>query len=209
VGLEEAATMSEVALHAPVVTEARAADSWTDAALVRACLNGNEEAWSALIDRYKRLIYSIPIKYGLSTDQANDIFQDACVDLLAALPRLREPQALPKWLMQVAAHKCARVKARDRQYAHGDPETETGDVADTQPTSDQILCEVEREQSLRTACAALPVRCRSLVHMLFFESPTRPYKEIARELGIATGSVGFIRARCLQRLRTELKKHGF
>ena len=30
------------------------------------CLEGDKEAWSTLLDRYKRLIYSIPVKYGLS-----------------------------------------------------------------------------------------------------------------------------------------------
>jgi RNA polymerase sigma factor (sigma-70 family) len=201
--------MSDVAVGAPVLVEPRPADSWTDAALVRECLNGNEEAWAALLDRYKRLIYSIPIKYGFSQDQANDIFQDTCLDLLAALPRLREPQALPKWLMQVASHKCMRVKTDRHQVHGGNPERDAIEVADARRTSDEILLEVEREQALRDACAALPGRCRSLVHMLFFETPARPYKEIARELGIASGSIGFIRGRCLQRLRTALLKHGF
>ena len=78
--------------------------AWTDASLVRECVNGSEEAWSALLEKYKRLIYSIPVKYGLAPDAASDVFQEVCVELLAELPRLREPRALPKWLMQVTAH---------------------------------------------------------------------------------------------------------
>ena len=38
--------------------------TWSDARLVRACLDGNELAWSALIAKYKNLIYSIPLKAG-------------------------------------------------------------------------------------------------------------------------------------------------
>jgi DNA-directed RNA polymerase specialized sigma24 family protein len=45
--------------------------------------------------------------------------------------------------------------------------------------------------------------------MLFFESPARPYQEIAGHLGLAAGSIGFIRGRCLTRLRRELEKKGF
>ena len=33
--------------------------------------------------------------------------------------------------------------------------------------------------------------------MLFFETPARPYQEVARRLGLAAGSIGFIRGRCL------------
>ncbi len=184
----------------------------SDASLVRDCLNGDEEAWVALLERYKRLIYSIPVKYGFSADEASDIFQDTCVELLAALPRLRDPQALPKWLMQVTAHKCAQRRKhdrRDRSFHGGDERDTLDEIADDARRSDEILVEVEREQALRDACSELPSRCRSLVHMLFFETPARPYKEIAAKLQIACGSIGFIRSRCLQRLRTQLHKHGF
>jgi DNA-directed RNA polymerase specialized sigma24 family protein len=45
--------------------------------------------------------------------------------------------------------------------------------------------------------------------MLFFDEPARPYQEIAAELGIAVGSIGFIRQRCLERLRKRLLETGF
>src|SRR5262249_54512728 len=101
------AEMSPTSVAPAVSAVSRATDS-LDARLVGQCLEGDENAWAALLDRYKRLIYSIPIKYGLSVDDATDIFQDVCVELLAELPRLRESRALPKWLAQVTAHKCAR-----------------------------------------------------------------------------------------------------
>jgi hypothetical protein len=45
--------------------------------------------------------------------------------------------------------------------------------------------------------------------MLFFEQPPLPYAEVARRLGLATGSIGFIRGRCLERLRKLLMESGF
>src|SRR5215467_14919778 len=84
----------------------------TDEELVAMCLDDREEAWSALIDRYKSLIYSVPVKYGLSKDDAADIFQAVCLDLLCELPRLREPKALPGWLARIAYHKCFHWKQR-------------------------------------------------------------------------------------------------
>ena len=76
-----------------------------DEQLIKQCLKGNQAAWSALIDKYKNLVYSIPIKMGMYQD-AGDIFQAVCVDLLTELPKLREHRALPKWLMQTCYHKC-------------------------------------------------------------------------------------------------------
>lgn len=179
----------------------------TDAQLVRECLTGNEQAWCALIDKYKRLIYSIPVKWSLSRDDANDIFQAVCVDLYAELSRLREPRALPKWLIQTTVHKCARLKQRHNRFV----ESEITD--DLMPHSsigaDRIVEEVEREQILRDALGRVPARCGQMIRMLFFESPARPYEEIASELGLATGSIGFIRGRCLSKLRKHLESLGF
>src|SRR5258708_8549437 len=90
--------------------------SWSDERLVAACRKGDQQAWSALIDKYKNLIFSIPIKLGLYDDAA-DIFQAVCLDLLTDLPRLREPRALPKWLMQTCYHKCLQSRRRTEKHA--------------------------------------------------------------------------------------------
>ena len=42
--------------------------------------------------------------------------------------------------------------------------------------------------------------------MLFYEQPARPYADIARSLGLAEGSIGFIRGRCLGKLRKLLEE---
>jgi RNA polymerase sigma factor (sigma-70 family) len=183
---------------------------WSDGRLVRACLEGDEAAWAALLEKYRRLIYSIPVKYGLSRDEATDVFQEVCLELLSELPRLRNPRALPKWLMQVTSHKCLRLKRRHERAGRIDiSDDRLTQVADSEPASDQLLLEVEREQALRDAVAALPPRCRDLIRMLFLEASPRPYLEIAGVLKLASGSIGFIRGRCLQRLRTLLQKNGF
>jgi RNA polymerase sigma factor (sigma-70 family) len=182
--------------------------AWSDTRLVRECIAGSEEAWSALIDKYKRLIYSIPFKYGLSPDQSADIFQAVCLELLSELAKLRDPKALPKWIMQVTAHKCLRQKRHGQRMETGHDAEEAFDSV-VPPVAESMLREVQEEHSLRDAIAGMPPRCRQLVEMLFFEEPSRPYKEIAESLGIATGSIGFIRQRCLDRLRKRLSETGF
>lgn len=179
-----------------------------DVRLLRECLAGNEEAWSALIDKYKGLIYSIPIKYGFSSDDANDIFQSVCVEMLSELPKLRKPKALPKWLIQVASHKCFHRRREDNRMVR--PEEEGEETArDAASQMEGIMREAEEEHILRDSLSGLPPRCRRLMEMLFFEEPALPYRDVAARLGIATGSIGFIRQRCLERLRKQLMAAGF
>jgi RNA polymerase sigma factor (sigma-70 family) len=191
-----------------VVTAAREV-AWSDERLVRECRKGNQIAWSALIEKYKNLIFSIPIKFGLPREDAADIFQAVCVDLLSSLPKLREPRALAKWLMQTSFHKCLRSK-KDRLNLVDDLEVldDERNVSVNEVPED-MLYQVQREQSVREALAALPPRCGRMVSMLFFDDPPRPYQEVAKELGIASGSIGFIRGRCLKKMRQLLEEKGF
>ena len=182
--------------------------AWPDARLVSECLRGHEEAWAALLDKYKNLIFSIPIKQGLAREDAAEVFQRVCLLLLAELPRLREPKALPMWLIRVTSRECTRWRRQEHHGAH-EVDAEAVVLRDEQPLAEELLSQVTEEQALRNAVRALPVRCRQLIEMLFFETPARPYQEVARHLGLAPGSIGFIRGRCLTRLRRELEKTGF
>ena len=184
----------------------------SDEQLIGRCLKGDQEAWSALIDKYKNLIYSIPIKLGMYQD-AGDIFQSVCVDLLSELPRLREHRALPKWLMQTCYHKCLRYQRATDRLVELAPEGTDSNAASPASSADDLpehlLMQLEQEQILRDAISELPEKCERMVRLLFFENPPRPYENIAEELGMATGSIGAIRGRCLAYLRKHLEKKGF
>jgi RNA polymerase sigma factor (sigma-70 family) len=94
-----------------------------------------------------------------------------------------------------------RVVSRD-----GDtdlPEPETPAIADS------LVQQSQEEQMLREAMTALTPQCRRLVELLFFETPSRPYTEVAAELGLAVGSIGFTRQKCIERLRRQLEELGF
>jgi RNA polymerase sigma factor (sigma-70 family) len=202
--------MVKASLTAPRKTEPieELRSAWPDTRLVRECLRGSEEAWRALIFKYKNLIFSIPVKYGFSADDSTDIFQAVCLDLLSELPKLRKVKALPKWIMQITAHKCFHRKQQQRRTEGSDPDDNRLEQS-TPPRAEEILQQTEDEQSLRQAMSELSPRCRQLVNMLFYDEPARPYQEIAETLGIAVGSIGFIRQRCLERLRKSLLEAGF
>jgi RNA polymerase sigma factor (sigma-70 family) len=184
--------------------------TWSDEALVQACLAGREDAWFALIDKYRNLIFSVPLRYGLSEDHANEIFQQVCLAMLSNLSQLREPRALAAWLIRTAAHESFNWRRQAEKHAGvalDDAEAVLpSGVADL---PDHAIRELQREQLLREAILALPPRCRELIQMLFFERPAVRYADVAKRLGLAKGSIGFTRTRCLQRLRRHLEKNGF
>ncbi len=177
----------------------------TDEELVQACLAGDGAAWSELIEKYQRLIYSIPVRYRLPPDEAADVFQGVWVDLYRGLASLRQAGGLRSWLVTATMRRCLlHKKRRERQTAQ--PLESAPQIADPAPDPLALSEEAERAQAIREAVNALPERCRELVRMLFFEQPQMPYAEVARRLGLAEGSIGFIRGRCLDKLRKALQK---
>ena len=175
----------------------------TDAELIEACRQGHQDSWSELIRRYKQLIYSVIRTYDVPPQDGLDIFQAVCLDLFTGLAQLRETKAISKWIITITSHHCMRWKNQYRRdpVSQGDPKVEVGSQVDT--------CRLEQEQIVRRALDQLSQRCRVMIHILFFRHPPLPYMELAHKMGLAVGSIGFIRSRCLKRLRTELELLGF
>lgn len=181
----------------------------SDKDLVEACLGGDQHAWAQLIDRYKNLIYSFPRRYGAGPSDAADVFQLVCTDLFTALPRLRNGQSVCAWIMAASAHESYRWKRRQTKRAQREGEylENTPQRAD-EATPALAMEQAERGRIVREAIATLPPRCQEMVRLLFFEDPPVPYQSVAQRLGLATGSIGLTRSRCLKRLERALLQVG-
>src|SRR5438874_170812 len=112
-----------------------------DRSLIRACLAGDRQAWETLIRRYERLLYSIPLRCGLSEDDAADVFQTVCVRLLENLEKLRDEGHLTGWLITTAKHEAWRVrrqKNRQGSFNVGDPESAPDALLESLATDDPL-----------------------------------------------------------------------
>ena len=178
-----------------------------DEILVRECLLGSEDAWSELVEKYKNLIFSIPIKQGFSSDEAAEIFQAVSFTVLQELAHLREPRALAAWLITLTSRKCTRWRREKNMTVSLAIEGEN--FAEAASLPEKVIHEVEQEQMLRTAIAELSPECNRLIDLLFFTTPPVSYEGAARALGFAKGSIGATRMRCLEKLRLSLEKKGF
>jgi len=182
-----------------------------DVTLVERCLAGDSAAWEALIARYQRLIYSIPLRAGFSPVDAADIFQSVCVKLLQKLPTLRNRTKVSSWLMTTTTRECWRLAEKRRRetqpsiYGEEYDRDILNNLESSAPLAEQQRISFERQQAVRDAVAALNERCRLLITLLFYSKDELSYAEIARRAGIPLNSLGPNRARCLQRLRRALE----
>lgn len=183
--------------------------SLPDSELIEACLNGNSHAWEALISRYQRLIYSIPIRYGLQEHDANDIFQNVSILLLENLARIRERERLGAWLVITTRRECWRMLRSHKEAALNADTTPFGETPNSRPQSEDDYLLLERQAIIRSAVEQLGSPCRQLLTLLFYAEPRPAYNQVAQSLSLPEGSIGPTRARCLEKLTSILERMGF
>jgi RNA polymerase sigma factor (sigma-70 family) len=173
--------------------------------LVMAATAGDQSAWNSLVIRFTPLVLSVVSRYRMSEPDAADISQTVWLRLVQHLPELRQPAALPGWIVTTASNECLRVIRIRQRTASFDPLVEPprnrGTV--TQISSGDIdtdLLADERHEALLTAFAELPDKHRELLALLLTDPPLS-YAEISNRLGMAIGGIGPTRARALERLR--------
>jgi RNA polymerase sigma factor (sigma-70 family) len=182
----------------------------SDPELAAACLAGDPKAWELLILRYQRLIYSIPIKMGLSGNDAADIFQTICLRIFEKLSTIRDHEKLSSWIITATTRECWRISALTRRESVADARADGEQLGEIESLvaapvayDDQVL--LEQQQLVRDAVAALPDRCRELIAMLFYRKEEVTYSEIARRMKMPVSSIGPTRTRCLEKLKKLLE----
>lgn len=178
----------------------------SDAALVEACRRGSEAAWETLVRRYQRYVHAIPRRAGLDEDAAGDVFQEVFSALVQGLDRLEEPDRLGAWMLTTAKRATWRVLRRRMAARTGQTtlDDEAEEVPDADPLPESVLIGLEEQLAVRTALSTLDERCQRLLTLLFYTPEPPPYGDLATTLGLAEGSIGPIRARCLERLLRRL-----
>ncbi|ANZ37425.1 hypothetical protein BBK82_16550 [Lentzea guizhouensis] len=156
--------------------------------------------WDALVERYSRLVWSVPRSFRLSHTDAADVYQCTWLSLAEHLHRLRDPEALAAWLVRTATRQSInvlRLRGREVPPDRWEPES-------TLPTPEDVAIGSDRARRLWAALTTLNERCQRLLRIAA-HSPELSYAQVADALGMKVGSVGSTRSRCLAALRVKLE----
>lgn len=157
------------------------------------------EAWQQLLNKYERIVFSVPRRYGLSVDDAADVTQLTFTILVESIDKLPEDSRLGGWLTTVARRHTWRLLERNRRQGvdkYGMPEE--GIVS---PGGSGTVESWELAEWLDQGLSKLGEMCRNLLFALYLDPEQPSYAQVATRLNMAVGSVGPTRMRCLERLR--------
>ncbi len=166
--------------------------------LVARALDGDSSSWERLVERFLPLLLSVVRRHRLREAEADDVAQTVWLRLVEHLGAIRQPRALPGWIVTTTRNECLHVIRGRRLVPSADLDTRERPDDTAGPEGD--LLEGERHEALLIALAELPERQRGLL-LLLIEDPPLHYEEIARRLAMPIGSIGPTRARALTRIR--------
>jgi RNA polymerase sigma-70 factor, ECF subfamily len=155
--------------------------------LVLAARAGDETAFRELHALWRVDVRRLAMARVERREFAEEIVQDAWIDIARGLPRLEDPACFPRWALRIVERRCVdwiRRRQRDRQRA-----TQAAASAELlapmpAPSTTELPDDVVR---LRAAIAQLPPDERELLH-LYYELG-RSVAEIAEILDRPPGTV--------------------
>jgi RNA polymerase sigma factor (sigma-70 family) len=174
-----------------------------DRDLILECRNGDLGAWQRLLDRYERLVFSVPRRYGLSREDAADITQLTFTILFQSMDTLSEDSTLGAWLTTVARRHTWRRLDRKRREEAGWYASSSEKLLSVDTGTEDIE-RWELTEWLDYGLSLVGKPCQDLLSALYLDPKQPSYAEVAARLGMAVGSVGPTRIRCLKRLRRVL-----
>lgn len=182
----------------------------SDAELVGQCRRGSQTAWNELVDRYQRLIFTIPRRAGLSEEQAADILQEVFLTLFEKLDSIEQPERIRSWIVTTAKFKTWGVVRGGKNFrapeSEEEMEAEMANLPDAAPLADALLIELEEQHLIRAALKELEERCQKILRLVYLTEPPKSYAEVAKAVGVGETSISPMRARCLQKLAKILTK---
>ena len=169
----------------------------THGELLTAAIDGKEEAWTELVDRFGQFVWSIARGFRLDPAATADVSQTVWLKLIENAEKIKDPERLPGWLATATKREALRVTRLRSREPLVDFEWEPPDA--TAASLDSMLIEDEEVRGALLAYEELSDRCRHLLRLLLTEPPLS-YEEISDLAEMPVGSIGPTRARCVEQL---------
>lgn len=182
-----------------------------DNLLISRFKQGDESAFTELIQKYSRRIYQIAWAILQNREDAEEVTQDTFIRMHRALPSFRGDSQFTTWMHTIAANlaknkyqwnKSRGTLSNVSINASQEDSEQTLDLPDEHPSPQQQVLWSERSQQLQQALAEMPDTYKQA--LLLHNVDGLQYDEIASILQCEIGTVKSRIARAREFLRTKL-----
>ena len=190
--------------------------SWSEvgsreAALIRRCANGEEDACSELVQEHQRMVFHLALHLLGDREEALDLSQEVFLNVFRKIGRFRGQSALRTWIYRIVINQARnrqrwwKRRHRSEQVSLDEHLQNHGDLSAARDLNapDTVLVRKELAGRIWSALGQLPFEQRTAV--VLREVDGLSYEEIAFSLGIAVGTVKSRLTRAREALRAQLR----
>jgi RNA polymerase sigma factor (sigma-70 family) len=182
----------------------------SDIELVKQALNGNDSAYTELMNRYKKKVEIIVSQLVKKEFDVEDLVQEIFTKAFTSLSTFKSEFSFSTWLYKIATNHCIdHIRKRKISTYSLDEELELEEdtvhreIPDWSKTPDYELLRKEKNEIIHQAINSLPEHYRKVIILRHFED--KSYEEIAKELKLPIGTVKVHLFRARELLYKKLK----
>ncbi len=178
----------------------------SDEDLMRRCSEGDMSAFELIVLRYKDAIFSFTYRFVMDYHRAQDISQEAFIQVLRNVNRYKSRNSFKTWLYRIAANLCKnelRYRSRHKTLSLDDPAVDIENLSGNRYTlPDKAYENKEMRRLIKKAIEELPADQRMVIIMREYQYLS--YEEIASALNCSLGAVKSKIYRARQNLKNML-----
>jgi RNA polymerase sigma factor (sigma-70 family) len=170
----------------------------TEAELIKACLLNDRIAQRTLYDRYKRAMYTLAYRITGDFDEANDVLQDAFVDIFRKLDTFKGESTIGAWIRAIVVRKAYHKLKRPKMWEVLEEIPDVSVIEGGHSIDGELL---------EKAILLLPEGFRLVFNLIEVEGYA--HKEVAEMLGISEGTSKSQLFHAKKRLKDLLSNKGY
>jgi RNA polymerase sigma-70 factor (ECF subfamily) len=168
-------------------------------------IEGNSNAFSVLVDRYKDLVFSLALKMVKNREEAEEVAQDTFIKVYKSLSQFKGDSKFSTWIYKVTYNTCLDRLKKHKREQHVVPidEFNTNQIKSLDNALDAMQ-DKERIQAIQDCIELLPSDDAFLLTLFYFEEQS--LEEIANVVNLTTNNVKVKLFRSRKKLTTILKE---
>jgi RNA polymerase sigma factor (sigma-70 family) len=177
-----------------------------DTYYINKVLRGNVNAFSQLVEKHKRMAYTLALRMVNSPEDAEEIAQDAFIKAFQSINDFKGESKFSTWLYKIVYHvSISRLRKKQLETISIDADFRNFDISETDHLLTRLSIE-EQNTLVRTAIDRLPPDEKAIITLYYLNDS--PVKEITGVTGDSEANVKIKLFRARKRL-WELLKYRF
>lgn len=168
-------------------------------------LQGENNAFAVLVDRYKDMIFTLSLKMVKNREEAEEVAQDTFIKIYNSLTKFKGDSKFSTWIYKIAYNTCLdRLKKNKKEDLNISIDEFSSHLIKTMDNALSALEEKERKQTIQKCLNLLPGDENFLLTLFYFEDQN--LEEIGKVMNISANNAKVKLFRSRQKLAVILRQ---